>query len=328
MADGIRKNRDGSIEYKQPNGTWSKTKPAPTSNTAASKLKTQKAPEGADDFTKATYDAANAVGDDGLAKSMIGSIAYGNDLLKALSANKLDESLDPNIKASLEKANANVDLLSKGFDPETLAIIDSMKSGLGGYTAPELEAQRSQGLSSILSQSQSSTNDLMGALGARNLQGGIAAKLGLGIADQAIRGRADLESKLLADNAAVQDARKTALGNFVNGANTTLNGAKAAAFQNLTSNANNAATFVQNAKVTNLNNLNSAIEKQYATPFAFGQLYETNQGRKDTKDYYDKSIAATNKSLGGGGRSNGSGRSSNGGSSNGSSSGFQNSGLN
>lgn len=290
-----------------------------------------KAPKGANAFSKATYDAANNVGDSGLGKSMIGSIAFGNDLFKALTANKLDETLDPRLKDSYDLSKANVDLLMKGFDPETQGLIDTMKGGLGGFTAPELEAQRSGALNSILSQSQSDLGSMLGSLGARNLQGGIAAKLGLGINNQALKARSDLESELFSKQAQEQDTRMTNYGNFLNQANTGLNTAKANAFNALNTGANNAATYVQNAKVTNLNNLNAATTAQYGTPFSFGQLYETDQGRKDANKNFKLSLDYAKNSFGqgsgGGGGSKGGGSKSGGGSG-GSSSGFQNSGLN
>lgn len=282
-------------------------------------------------FSSATSAAAKALAggtSGGLYNAITAGIPYGNQLQSELTANKLDTSVDPTLQGALDKSNANVDLLNQGFDPQTQQLLDTEKSGLGGFTAPELNAQLGTGLASILAQSSSDTNSMLGSLGARNLQGGIAAKLGLGIQQTANNSNAALQSDVLSKQAAEQDARAAQYSNTLQGANTNLTSAKSAAFTNLTNLATNAATLVQSAKTTNLNNLNAAISAKYATPFTFGQFYETDQGRKDSANYYTQALAAAQNGVGSGGAKPSSGGSSSPSSSGGNTSSFQNSGLN
>lgn len=130
--------------------------------------------------------------------------------------------IDPQMQAALTRLDQ--ELQTAGNIPgQVQEGLDRQKAGLGGYNSAELNAMRDAGLQSVIDQSQGAQAALLGSLGARNLQGGVAAKLAGNLATNAVSQRANLERNLLADNAAVQERR---LGDYMGNLQTATNSAR------------------------------------------------------------------------------------------------------
>lgn len=94
--------------------------------------------------------------------------------------------------------------------------IDQLKSGLGGYLAPELQAMREQRLREM--DSEVATQQRQAALAAARggVRGAYAGAQQGAISQQAVQTRGDMEQDLFAKNADVIQSRKEAFNNIVN----------------------------------------------------------------------------------------------------------------
>jgi len=258
-----------------------------------------------------------------LYNAIVGSMGLGRQMEQEMLATQLSEELPQKLQ-DLEneatkqyEASGTVDpLTQKAIDrvakemetagqmtPAQTEAIAMMKERLGGYTSPELQAMREQTLRSVGEEADVKTQQLLGKLGARNIQGGVAGKLGGNIALQAMLARGNLESKLLAENAAVQDERMKLYAGTL-GEYQDISGRQRLSALDIFSRTNlqageNLATRRQNAfntmadirgknvgYTTGIQQENRAIQREglaqrYSLPLSMGQLYTGNQQYKD-----------------------------------------------
>lgn len=100
-------------------------------------------------------------------------------------------------------------------DPEQQALLETMKAGLGGLTAEENTALREQAQAEIDRNYQTQLRDLARLGSARGVRGA-AAQAGFGdLGRSRISAQQALENKLLTDNIAIQDARRSGYGSFL-----------------------------------------------------------------------------------------------------------------
>ena len=220
------------------------------------------------------------------------------------------------------------------MSPEQREALSMMKARLGGYTAPELQAMREQTLRSVGEESDVKTQQLLGKLGARNIQGGLAGKLSSNIALQAVLARGNLESKLLAENAAVQDERMKqysgTLGDYEDiagrqkmsaldifartnmQAGQNMADRRQSAFNTMANIRGNNVTYTTGVQRDNRAIQREGMAQRYSMPLSMAQLYVGNQQRKESLDLakenleltrrgQDKAVEAAKAGAGGGG---------------------------
>jgi hypothetical protein len=242
-------------------------------------------------------------------------------------------TVDPMTQRAIDEVAKQMETAGQ-MSPEQREALAMMKAGLGGYTAPELQAMREQTLRSLGEEADVKTQQLLASLGAKNIQGGLAGKLSSNIALQAVLARGNLESKLLAENAAVQDARMKqysgTLGDYEDIAGRQKMSAldifartNMQAGENLASRRQNAFNTMANIRGNNVaftsgvQRENRAIQREgiaqrYSMPLSMAQLYVGNQQRKESLDLakenleltrrgQDKAVEAAKAGAGGGG---------------------------
>ena len=292
--------------------------------------------------------------DPGLYNAIVNSMGFGRKVEEEMLTTQMSEELPQKLQ-DLENEATRQYQQSGTVDPMTQRAIDEvakqmetagqmspqqrealamMKERLGGYTAAELQAMREQTLRSVGEESDVKTQQLLGKLGARNIQGGLAGKLSSNIALQAVLARGNLESKLLAENAAVQDERMKqysgTLGDYEDIAGRQRMSAldifartNMQAGQNMADRRQSAFNTMANIRgnnvtyTTGVQRENRAIQREgmaqrYSMPLSMAQLYVGNQQRKESLDLakenleltrrgQDKAVEAARAGAGGGG---------------------------
>lgn len=110
--------------------------------------------------------------------------------------------------------------LTDGRTTEVQDVLDRYKSGLAGYSAPELQAMRDQASNGINQQAQTNLRALRGVQGMSGIRGGLASAQQYQTLQDAAKQRANFEQQLFIRNA---DEQQNRLGQY-NGA---LTGAQA-----------------------------------------------------------------------------------------------------
>jgi hypothetical protein len=292
--------------------------------------------------------------DPGLYNAIVNSMGFGRKVEEEMLTTRMSEELpqklqdleneatrqyeqsgtvDPMTQRAIDEVAKQMETAGQ-MSPEQREALSMMKARLGGYTAPELQAMREQTLRSVGEESDVKTQQLLGKLGARNIQGGLAGKLSSNIALQAVLARGNLESKLLAENAAVQDARMKqysgTLGDYEDIAGRQRMSAldifartNMQAGQNMADRRQSAFNTMANirgnnvAYTTGVQRENRAIQREgmaqrYSMPLSMAQLYVGNQQRKEALDLakenleltrrgQDKAVEAARAGAGGGG---------------------------
>lgn len=272
-----------------------------------------------------------------LYRTVVGGMGFGRKVEEEMLSTRLSEDLprklqdledeatrefersgtvDPMTQRAIDEVARQMETAGQ-MSPEQREALARMKAGLGGYTAPELQAMREQTLRSVGEESDVKTQQLLGKLGARNIQGGLAGKLSSNIALQAVLARGNLESKLLAENAAVQDARMKqysgTLGDYEDMAGRQRMSAldifartNLEAGQNLADRRQNAFNTMANMRrgnvgfTTGIQQENRAIQREgmaqrYSMPLSMGQLFVGNQQLKENMDLARENLALTRR---------------------------------
>lgn len=290
-------------------------------------------------------------GDKDMQNAITAGIAFGQRLAQDLLDTRLPETL-PQALTDLQNeartryeesgkidtyTQAAIDALSKELEtagqisPAQQEALDIAKQGLGGYTSPELQAQREEALSSVLQQAETGTETALRRLGARNIQGGVAGRMAGGVALQAAMARGDLERRLLAENAEVQERRLGAYQGALGAAESRAQGYRANVLgqyadvnvrtgQNLAErrqsafNAMSDITGRNEAYLADVRGQNAAVRRaalatQYETPLGWGQLYAAARGAKEEREIARLAAerAGQMPSFGGGGAPSGDG---------------------
>lgn len=302
-------------------------KPAPK-KPAPKKPKAPKAPTKPREYATAEEAFMGALSeimksDPRLGQAITNSLGLGKAVEQEMLATRLSEELPQKLKDLEDEATRQYEA-SGTVDPLTQQAIDRvakemetagqmtpaqtealamMKERLGGYTSPELQAMREETLRSVGEEADVKTQQLLGKLGARNIQGGVAGKLGGNIALQAMLARGNLESKLLAENAKVQDERMKLYSGTL-GEYQDISGRQRLSALDIFSRTNlqageNLATRRQNAfntmadirgknvgYTTGIQQENRAIQREglaqrYSLPLSMGQLYTANQQQRE-----------------------------------------------
>ena len=292
--------------------------------------------------------------DPGLFNAIVNSMGFGRKVEEEMLTTQMSEELpqklqdleneatrqyqqsgtvDPMTQRAIDEVAKQMETAGQ-MSPEQREALSMMKARLGGYTAPELQAMREQTLRSVGEESDVKTQQLLGKLGARNIQGGLAGKLSSNIALQAVLARGNLESKLLAENAAVQDERMKqysgTLGDYEDIAGRQRMSAldifartNMQAGQNMADRRQSAFNTMANIRgnnvtyTTGVQRENRAIQREgmaqrYSMPLSMAQLYVGNQQRKESLDLakenleltrrgQDKAVEAARAGAGGGG---------------------------
>lgn len=265
-------------------------------------------------------------GDKDMQNAITAGIAFGQRLAQDLLDTRLPETL-PQALTDLQNeartryeesgkidtyTQAAIDALSKELEtagqisPAQQEALDIAKRSLGGYTSPELQAQREEALSSVLQQAETGTETALRRLGARNIQGGVAGRMAGSVALQAAMARGDLERRLLAENAEVQERRLGAYQGALGAAESRAQGYRANVLgqyadvnvrtgQNLAErrqsafNAMSDITGRNEAYLADVRGQNAAVRRaalatQYETPLGWGQLYAAARGAKEERE--------------------------------------------
>jgi hypothetical protein len=265
-------------------------------------------------------------GDKEMQNAITAGIAFGQRLAQDLLDTRLPETL-PQALTDLQNeartryeesgkidtyTQAAIDALSKELEtagqisPAQQEALDIAKRSLGGYTSPELQAQREEALSSVLQQAETGTETALRRLGARNIQGGVAGRMAGSVALQAAMARGDLERRLLAENAEVQERRLGAYQGALGAAESRAQGYRANVLgqyadvnvrtgQNLAERRQNAFNAMSDitgrneAYLADVRGQNAAVQRaalatQYETPLGWGQLYAAARGAKEERD--------------------------------------------
>lgn len=265
-------------------------------------------------------------GDKEMQNAITAGIAFGQRLAQDLLDTRLPETL-PQALTDLQNeartryeesgkidtyTQAAIDALSKELEtagqisPAQQEALDIAKRSLGGYTSPELQAQREEALSSVLQQAETGTETALRRLGARNIQGGVAGRMAGSVALQAAMARGDLERRLLAENAEVQERRLGAYQGALGAAEGRAQGYRGNVLgqfadvnvrtgQNLAERRQNAFNAMSDitgrneAYLADVRGQNAAVQRaalatRYSTPLDWGQLYAVARGAKEERE--------------------------------------------
>jgi len=160
--------------------------------------------QAAADTTKRIMEDANNAGRD-LANEYVPEGTFGS----------VATGITPEMQAYLDRINEFAKTAGNYTENETLGI-DGLKSGLGGYLAPELQAMREQRLREMDGEVATQTRQSQLAAARSGTRGPYAAAAVNNLGQQAIQTRGDMEQDLFARNADVVQQRKEAFSNIVN----------------------------------------------------------------------------------------------------------------
>jgi hypothetical protein len=128
---------------------------------------------------------------------------------------KMETGITPEMQAALDRQNAYAQIAGNYTDNETFGI-DQLKSGLGGYLAPELQALREQRLREVDAELATQTRQAALAAARGGIRGAYAGAQQGALGRQAVQTRGNMEQDLFAKNADVIQARREAFNNLVN----------------------------------------------------------------------------------------------------------------
>lgn len=291
--------------------------------------------------------------DPALGNALTSGLLAGQPLAEAINAQTLPETnadlirqqqeaerlystglqTDPATQAALDALTRQLGTAGQ-MTPDMVAALQKAKELTSGYSQPQLNALQGQILRQTGADTSAALNQLQGRLGARNLQGGIGAKLAAQIALGGMNQRNDLQAKLLADQydqmVKATGQYGTLAGNYSNILNNNLStvagqlGSLGTAdnalksnyrlnsFQNLLNATNSNVGFTQKAQSDNQANRVKAIDILATTPYSYGSLYESSEGRKSAERIAERQLKAArggggSRGSSGGGSSSGSG---------------------
>lgn len=125
------------------------------------------------------------------------------------------QGIAPEMQAYLDRLNAFAQTAGNYTQNEQFGI-DQLKSGLGGYLAPELQAMREQRLRELDAEVATQARQAQIAAASSGMRGPYAAAQVNNLGKQAVQTRGNMEQDLFAKNADVIQQRKEAFNNLVN----------------------------------------------------------------------------------------------------------------
>lgn len=178
------------------------------------KLGTPSTGGGATSTGKESADAKKTAGETMIDAETAGR-RIADEYIPAGTFGKMDTGITADMQAALDRQKAWAER-SGDYSLNEQYGIDQLRSGLGGYLAPELQALREQRLREV--DAEMATQQRQAALAAARggVRGAYAGAQQGALGRQAVQTRGDMEQDLFAKNADVIQARKEAFNNLVN----------------------------------------------------------------------------------------------------------------
>lgn len=138
-----------------------------------------------------------------------------DEYIPAGTFGKMETGITPEMQAALDRQNAYAQIAGNYTQNEQFGI-DQLRSGLGGYLAPELQALREQRLREVDAELATQTRQAALAAARGGIRGAYAGAQQGALGQQAVQARGNMEQDLFAKNADVIQQRREAFNNLVN----------------------------------------------------------------------------------------------------------------